>query len=161
MSGGKLAKDAGKTFEKILELRCHQFGLGFKKIPDGCYRANFGGKVKLIPMKTPFDFIICKDGKAATLDCKTINSDRFAFSQIDESQLKHLSDMGEHLASGYLIWFRATDHVVFFSHKKLMQLTPGNSLTECDGFSLGLVDFFNPEHILDMVVKPELQGNLL
>lgn len=160
-SAGLLAKQVGNTFEELLELQCRQRGIGFKKLPDGCRRAYINGQLRLIPTRTPFDFILCKAGKAATVDAKTVQGQRFTFSQCDPKQVEALDDMGQHLPSGYVIWFRQSDRVVFFNHSILSSLRMRMALTDQEGLYLGQVDFFNPEKILNLPVKSQTQGSLL
>jgi len=158
---GKLSKQVGTTFEKVFEAHCSQRQIAFVKIPDGCRRVQTLAGLRLIPVKTPFDFFICKNGKSATLDCKTINGSNFTYSQCDQDQVTALSLTGEHIPSGYLIWFRETDRVVFFSVIMLRMLQRRTSLRDSDGMLLGNVDKFNPEIIFSLNVKPNTQGTLI
>ncbi|CAK9250664.1 unnamed protein product [Sphagnum jensenii] len=159
---GKLSKEVGTTFEKLFEVHCRQRQMAFIKIPDGCRRVSLGGLgVKLIPVKTPFDFFICKNGKSATVDCKTIDAALFKYSLCDQDQVNALTVTGEHIPSGYIIWFRETNRVVFFSVVLLRMLQQRTSLRDTDGLLLGDIDRFNPELILNLTVKPNTQGTLI
>ncbi len=155
--GGLLAKQVGDTFEPALEIRCRQHGIGFQKIPNGCRRAYIRGRLTLIPCRTPFDFIICKDFRSATIDCKTIVGNTFTYSMCDPRQVTTLSEMGEHIPSGYVVWFRESDRIVFFSHIILRALQQRGSLSDTSGLYLGQIDSFNPTKILNLPVKSETQ----
>ena len=79
---GKLARDSGQSFEYFVERKCQAQGFIFIKIPDGCKRIRQGARIKLIPVATPFDCVITKDGNAACLDLKTVQTKNFTYSLI-------------------------------------------------------------------------------
>jgi hypothetical protein len=159
-TGGKLAKDVGKTFELLFEAHTRQRGMGFVKIPDGAYRIKTPYGIKLVACKTPFDYFICKNGQAACLDVKTVESNRFSYSHCDRNQLESLDSMGSHVAAGYVIWFRTSDRVCFFSHIELNSLQRLSSLTDHGGLYLGSIDSFDPEKIISSYKPSSKQGVL-
>lgn len=159
-SRGLLAQRIGKTFEELLKMQCRRRGLGFKKIPSGCHYARIRGYLRLVPEKTPFDFIICKNLRSATIDCKTFEHDKLRYSDCIPHQVAGLADMGEHIPAGYVVWFRTTDRVVFFNHEKLQYLQARGSLEQSDGLYLGTGEDFDPEKILSFPVRNMIQGTL-
>lgn len=135
---GKIAKLAGEYFETSLEYVCSRDQIILVRIPDGCKVRKHGRSLKLVRVKTPFDFIIAKKNKAIFFDAKSINSKTFPYSCIDSNQLYHLSKLNsEGLKAGYLIRFREIDQIVFFDVQTLAQLKPRESLNVNMGTSLG------------------------
>jgi penicillin-binding protein-related factor A (putative recombinase) len=159
--GSHLAREAGKSFEALFEVHCRQKQMGFTKIPDGCYRIKTPYGIKLVACRTPFDYFICKNGRAAALDCKTINADSFSFSMLDKHQVEALYELGSHVASGYIIWFRISDKVCFFDSKILMGLVSRTALIPEDGLLLGSIDRFDPEKIIETYKPTGQQGSLI
>lgn len=161
VKGGHLARGAGKSFEVLFELHCRQKMIACVRIPDGCRRINTPSGLKLIPVQSPFDFVICKNGKAACIDTKTVNSNRFSHSHIDQDQLSNLSDVSSQVAAGLLIWFRESDRICFFDTKELKSLVSRSSLSSDGGLYLGSIDEFDPGVIISTYSPEGLQGTLI
>ena len=160
-SRGHLARQVGNSFEAIFEVHCRQSQMGFTKIPDGCRRIKTPYGIKLVPCRTPFDYFICKDGRAAAIDCKTIDSDTFSYSAIDRHQAGALYEISSHVAAGYVVWFRTINKICFFNGNILMALTQRNSLKPEDGLFLGSIDRFHPEMIIKTHTLTSQQGTLI
>lgn len=159
---GRLAKKAGEAFEQYFEAVCRRSQVTCVRIPDGCrsYKDRFG-KLNLRRVKTPFDYMITKDGWTACIDCKTVDANTFSHSSIDPDQLRSLVETGKSVPSGYLVWFRKSDKVTFFNHKKLYEINRGESLKPEDGHFLGDIRTFNPVEILNGWTKPKrYQANM-
>ncbi len=159
LSGYK-AKQSGDAFEAIFHAMCNRFSIGCISIPDGCFRVKTPYGVKLKPCTTPFDYLICKDGRAAAIDCKTLNEDVFAYSCVVRHQLDSLTQSGQHIPSGYVVWFRPSGQIVFYDHHVLSQVQPRTSLKQTDGQIIGRIGYFEPERILNHVTKSTIQQNL-
>jgi penicillin-binding protein-related factor A (putative recombinase) len=96
------------------------------------------GGVRAIPTKTPFDFVMCRDGIAVFFDAKSTSAKTFAASAIQLHQLYHLARVeNAGFRSGYVVYFQETDEVVFFSASQLAKLKRGDSLKPDDGLQLG------------------------
>jgi hypothetical protein len=158
---GKLAKDAGTTFEMLFEAHCNRHQIGFVKIPDGCRRVRTSWGVKLVPVRTPFDFVICKQGMAAALDCKTINKTRFSYTALDLHQLEALAKISAHIVSGYIIWYRESDRVCFYTIEELRALKIKTSLKDSEGLYLGRAEDLDPSLILNLRANHISQGVLI
>lgn len=141
ISGAK-AKAYGRFFENILSVHCQKTGIKFEQIPSGC---KWVGKTP-IPMRTPFDFIAAKNGRAIVFDAKTLNNDAFSKSACTPHQIDSLYGFEvSGLTAGYIVWFRTIDSVVFFSASQLKQLKPRCSLKILDGVFLGRQNALNLE----------------
>lgn len=146
--GGLKAKKIGDTFEQIFKVACKIKGVGVVRIPNGCTRVRSGASLRLIPCRTPFDYVIAKDGFAAALDCKTIDQSTFSKSNVVPEQVESLAEIGQHIPSGYVIWFRPLDLVCFFPWQTLHSLSKGQGLKPADGVELGQIDNIEVERIL-------------
>lgn len=77
-------------------------------------------------MKTPFDFILCKDNKAAFIDTKTTIGKSFRindpklFEPHQISIMKQANEKG--IAAGFAILFRLTETVCFIEASDLEQM---------------------------------------
>lgn len=151
--GGYVAKKMGSNFEELFKAACNRAGLIWVRLPDGCkqYGTLPNGKPLLHRVQTPFDFLITADGLSAVIDCKTLDSDRMSYSFIKDHQLEALLDCGRSINSGYIVWFREVDAVVFFSAFRLNKLKPGQGLGFADGLQLGTVSDFNPRVVLKWI----------
>jgi penicillin-binding protein-related factor A (putative recombinase) len=137
--GGKTAQQYGFGFEEIFRKRALSEGICPVRIPDSCKQISH---TKFIRVKSPFDFVIAKNGKSAFIDCKTYKTSRLTYSDIDKHQLENLLSLGQHSAAGYVVWFRNEDQVVFFSWSIMSDLKPKNSLQALDGLVLGDIGNF-------------------
>lgn len=159
-ASGLKAKKAGQAFEQIFHAVCNRYAIVCTEIPDGCFRVSTPKGLLLRPCTTPFDFLICKSGKAAAIDCKTLDEDSFSYSNLVEHQVQSLYDIGGHIPAGYVVWFRPCGNVVFFDHIKLRTLQPRASLKSSDGILLGPIKNFDPLRILRHGTNPTFQHNL-
>lgn len=133
---GKQAKSHGEEFENILKANAYVAGFEVLRIPDGCRQV---GHNKLIRVRSPFDFVFIKSKtEIVFIDAKSTNNKTFSKSAISEDQLHNLSAIEKkgHIA-GYIIYFRSTNQIIFFSVAKLKQLAPRQSLQAVDGTYLG------------------------
>ena len=131
---GAKAKVFGQYFENILSVHCRKQNIRFEQIPSGC---KWVGK-KPIPVKTPFDFIASKHGRAVVFDAKTTAGSSFSKSACKEHQIESLFKFElSGLTAGYIVWFREVDSIVFFKASELKQLPSRCSLKVSDGLFLG------------------------
>jgi hypothetical protein len=131
---GAKAKASGRLFENILAAHCDALGIKFEQLPSGC---RWIGK-RAIPAKSPFDFIMSKNGVAVVFDAKSIDAKTFGKSLCKPHQVESLFGFEvSGLTAGFIVWLRAIDEVVFFPAGKLKALAPRCSLKPCDGIPLG------------------------
>lgn len=136
--GGFKAKQAGDYFESLFSFFAIKAKATVIKLPDGCKRVFYNGKIKLLPMQTPFDYILAKNGKTIFLDCKTIEDSNFSFSKLTTHQVDSLFSLEKkEVLSGYLIYYRKVNKIIFYKASVLKKLKPRESLKEQDGLVLG------------------------
>jgi penicillin-binding protein-related factor A (putative recombinase) len=105
----------------------------------------------LIPVFTPFDYILFSQGYAITFDAKTVDANTFSYSQIEKHQVASLSRAAENaLRSGYLIWFRPLDLVSFIPVSTLKTVKPRQSVTPEHGIIIGKGSGFNLQMLFEM-----------
>ena len=137
---GRFAQKVGKSFEDYFHKACYYLRVTCIRIPDGCKKVGSGARPKLYPEKTPFDFLITKDGATACIDLKTTEEKNLAYSSIKPHQREALCEIGPSIPAGYLVWFRPTDKVIFFDHEKLYSCMPRESLKPEDGLMIGALN---------------------
>lgn len=121
------------------------------KIPDGCRRVHGPKGVRLLPVTTPFDFVLMHRGYCVTMDAKTTDEATFAYSQLDKQQLQSLYICDQNaLRSGYIIWFRKPDLVSFLDIKVLRKVRPRTSVDAHDGIVLGRGSAFDLSILFQM-----------
>jgi penicillin-binding protein-related factor A (putative recombinase) len=77
----------------------------------------------MIRVKTPSDWIITYGGMTALLDTKTTLGDSFPHSKIEPHQVEEMLLHSQSGAkSGYVIWMRKTDDIIFCSSALLASL---------------------------------------
>lgn len=137
---GLLSKRNGDYFEKLIQYQANRVGCVFEKIPSG---AKWVGARRVIPMRTPFDFIIAKGGRCAVFDAKLIDSETFGRSMIKAHQLRSLLNFWRvGIPAGYVISF-SNGWVEFFNADVLFNLRHRQSLKVGTGLYLGTKDCFD------------------
>lgn len=149
IKSGNKAKGFGDLFEAMLKTACNRFGVGCVRIPDGCVmRRGKGGAIIPIRVQTPFDYVIALDGRAAFIDCKTVESGNFTHSMIKAHQIASLSELeSKKNVAGYVVWFRDVDKIMFFSAKELKAVKPKESIDLNAGIFLGSRSTFAPHRV--------------
>lgn len=129
---GLKAKRNGDFFENLIMFFAVRSGFEFIKIPSGCI--NLGKK--LIPTKSPFDFILVSDELTVFCDAKSTQHKNFEHSSIDQDQVRNLSklDNGKNIC-GYLINFNG--EVGFAPVRLLKSIERGQSVKLCDCLPMG------------------------
>ena len=132
------AKNLGNDFEVAFKHMCHISGVAVSQIYDGFIRVGAGG---LLPKKQACDFVLSFNGKTALVDCKTQGEGfTFAKSHVDQDQLDKMRSHHSHgTITGYIVYFRTAQKVVFFSttalEKDLRSIEDGmflGPLIQCD-----------------------------
>jgi hypothetical protein len=143
---GAKAKAFGQLFEQILSITCHKARIKFEQLPSGC---RWVGK-RAVPVKTPFDFIACKNGKAIFFDAKTLDAKTFSKSSSTPHQIESLLAFElSGLTAGYIVWLREIDEIVFYKASQLKSLSRGDSLKSSDGVFLGKKDTLSLETLFN------------
>lgn len=131
---GKKAFTQGKVFEDLVRHQAARDHILCIDMPLGMKR--FGRK--MCQVKTPFDMIFVRNQTACFIDCKSVDAERFSYSQIKTHQAMPLRQIeAEGFNAGYLIFFRAIDEVVFFKASTLVAITHGEGIGPDDGIKLG------------------------
>ncbi|NJL71510.1 MAG: hypothetical protein HC888_07770 [Candidatus Competibacteraceae bacterium] len=142
------SQSIGRIFEETFHRVAPHFGVFVEDIPDGCTQR---GRI-IVRVKTPFDAILLnrrREGRnLAFVDFKTIQGDRFTYSQIHAKphQMEALGRFhrrGE--LAGMLVWFRAegtalaglSGPITFFPFDTLERLEERESLRFDQGLHLG------------------------
>ncbi len=158
-------REYGKSFEQIFEKIGRLNGLVVLKnhlagVPIG------GGGVRII--KSELDYRIIKralyraedvgsaaravmiPAQVAFVDCKTFAGSHFCYSDLlakkepQDHQIQRAllyNDCG--LPSGFVVWFRKTDEVVFYTGRMVHEAGPGSRFEAKDGQSLGRLTSFD------------------
>ena len=89
-------------------------------------------------VRSPFDFCAFHRSLAVVFDAKTVDGHTFCHSDITQHQVASLIHCRRDVcAAGYVVWFRETSRVIFFSAMQLYRLRRGESLSAADGLDLG------------------------
>jgi hypothetical protein len=138
ISGAK-AKQEGDAFQDFFFSACHAAGIYAIRFPDGARKVRGpGGKLRMIPVETPFDFILIGDGKSAYVDTKSISAERISYSLLKAHQVDVLKDIQDrNLKAGYVVHFKKTNDVYFFAANILQSLNARQSLSPEDGQFMG------------------------
>lgn len=155
--GGLKAKHAGATFEKIFKTAASRERVHCERMPDGCRRVS---KFKLIQVRTPFDYIIASYGRVAFIDVKTFEHEHLRHSDIKEHQLESLYNLGWHAPSGYVVWFRKSNSVVFYPWNLMVKIFKKQSALPEAGRLLGKINDFSVKQIFRSY-QPETYGDQL
>jgi len=135
-------RDFGKAFEEIFLERAHANGLFARKNPLSC-RHTWAGRLQLI--KGLLDFmVISPQGIVGYFDTKSFGGDRFAYSDIDEGQLKMVDTFNKwNVPSGFVVYFRDMDRVVYYKAGDLYRKGPRSSFGPVDGQFIGTLFSFD------------------
>lgn len=143
---GKKAQSSGATFELIFQRQAQRQRVHCLQMPDGC--RQIGGN-RLIRVPTPFDWILAFNGKSAYVDTKTFEHDRLRRSDLVPHQIEALYNIGWHCPAGYVVWFRKTQAVVFYSWHFMIKIGQGQSASQQEGILLGTIEDFSVLPILE------------
>lgn len=145
--GGLTAKKMGAMFENTLGHSARLSDLNLIQIPQGAEYRKRRGRLCLTPVKSPFDFILQKKGSPNIFfDAKTRAGDSITYSDFFGSkstkhQLETMVDATNFgTMSGFVVWFRASNRISFFSASKVATLAKRTSLGPNDGTDLGTLE---------------------
>jgi len=156
---GWRAKNNGRGFEQQFILACYSKKVAVTRIPDGCKRIS---KVRLLQVKTPFDFIVSYAGRTALVDTKTCEN-RFFNSSIDPDQISAMQSHAKvGVLVGYVIQFREHNLVGFVPSSRLWsaQYEKGSIAHDDENVTLISDDLFaiDPRMIFDKKTQDSKGG---
>lgn len=136
---GRRAKAEGAAFEGILLHAAIRANAAVVQIPTGAkVIGHVNGKPRLVPIKTPFDYVFAKDECVIFFDAKSLNEKSLKHRSINKHQLEALLKLEiAGFKAGYVVHLRALDQIVFFKASTLSQLQPRKSLNPNDGEVVG------------------------
>jgi len=112
------AQRSGKQFEVLFEKIAFMRGFYPVRIPDGVQITRgrpIRGYLPGFRVKAPFDFILDHEELGtAFLDLKTIATKKFPAALIKPHQIRILEKLSFNHISGFLVWYRKADRIVFF-----------------------------------------------
>lgn len=150
---GSKQKAFGDLFEDLFFNLCARIpGMAITRFPDGC---RIVGRNKVVRVKTMCDWILTYGGVTAMIDTKTTEGDSFPHSKIEPHQIMEMLKHSQSGAkSGYVIWMRKSDDIIFCSSLLLSGLIQqrGSIKAPHNGGSswLGKSALFRPRMIFGM-----------
>lgn len=140
-------REDGVGFEHIFEKQARRNGLLPIKNELRC-KMGWNGKILLLPSDLDYK-LINRRGVVGYFDCKTFADASFNYSWIDKDQLdKAMLYNDWDVPAGFVVLFRATMQVVFFSGHRIAEKGPRNSFSPDDGMVLGGIFDFNLKMLL-------------
>lgn len=110
---GRKSQAKGQGFEHFIMDRFQRFGWMVKRVPSG---AKWVGRNRIIPIKSPFDFLAIKNGICIFFDAKRTSAKSLPSSMIKQHQQDHLQDcLDWGCAAGFVVHFEARKEIWFYS----------------------------------------------
>lgn len=110
---GRKSQAKGQGFEHFIMTRFRRFGWMVKRVPNG---ARWVGKNRIIPIKSPFDFLAIKNGICIFFDAKRTSSKTLPLVMIKEHQRDNLQDcLDWGCPSGFIVHFETKKEIWFYS----------------------------------------------
>ncbi len=137
VNSGPQNKRTGSSFEDVFFRQAQLQGF---LILQNHQEARFTYNGRLQPIKGELDFKMIKNGVTGFFDCKSFASDKFSFSAIEEHQAERSKLYNEwNVPSGFIVYFRQSNAVCFFSGTVINKKGPGSSFSQSDGLLLGSI----------------------
>lgn len=141
---------AGSEFEAIFVKRALSNGLLVIKNHLTC-KFTYNGRLQVVPGELDFK-LVSAAGTVGYFDCKAYESDHFTYSQIETTQIDRAVVYNNwRVPSGFVVWFRPENAVVFFTGHMIAQKGPGNRFKSNEGYRLGGFETFD----LNTVLRPK------
>lgn len=145
----------GSGFEELFLKSARLTGVNCVRIPNGAKRVWFNGSAKLVPQKTPFDFMLSIKERAAYIDTKHTDKGTYKHSDLKPHQVEALFSFERHgHVAGFVVYFKAIDWVVFFWASQALALQEGEGLKPSEGYGLGKLFEFRVKNIFSVPVSP-------
>lgn len=140
-------REEGANFEDLFVRQARRNGL----TPIKNYlsaKIGWNGRIILLPSDLDFKLVTPK-GVIGYFDCKTFAEDYFTYADIDEDQLERAALYRDlKVPSGFVVFFRQSNEVVFFTARAITLKGPRNRFTSSDGRFLGTYEDFDLRPIL-------------
>ena len=125
----------GSEFEKIFKKLAQMYGICVINIPQNQYMRH---------TKAPFDYILAFMGKNVFVDTKSHQGHALNYSKITTHQKESLLSLERHgCRSGYVVWYRDINKVVFYTAGQLNKVCGNESLSPEQGYDLGTMETMN------------------
>lgn len=136
---GARARSEGLAFEDFFVNALRRSGFRVIHLPQGAkFVAGKFGRPRLAPVKMPFDMIVSVKNKAGFFDSKSISDDNLVYSFLTPHQVDIMADLeSDGHRAGYIVHFKKTGRVIFYSAQKLQALERRCSYSQDDGVDLG------------------------
>lgn len=136
---GMKARAEGLGFESFLVNSFRSQNYRVIHLPQGAKYVHHKWKgLILSPVKMPFDMIVSCVGKAGFFDAKSVSDQNFPFSMITSHQVEFMLDLeADGHKAGYIVHFKESNNVIFFTATQLNSLKRRQSLKQDEGVLLG------------------------
>lgn len=143
----------GRAFEEIFEKRAQSNGLLPTKIPSAA-RFLYKGRIQVIKSDLDYRLIRRSDGRVGYFDCKCYTGSHFVHSDLSSDQVERAVLYNEcRVPSGFVVWFRATDQVAFYSGTRVQELGPRTRFTVDNArLRLGTIQDFDLRPLMELLV---------
>lgn len=143
--GGRQSKIRGDNAENLLHREAMRTGWTVIKIPMG---AKMISAVKMIRVRTDFDFVFIKGPRVLFVDSKTTKAKYYSCAQKTDHQVNKLREIERHgHQAGYIIQFSESKKVIFFKGSQLYDLQNNSSLKPEHGILIGENGIINLDRI--------------
>lgn len=135
-------RDNGKAFETLFVKQAKFNGLLALKNP---LAAQYTYNGRLQPLPGDLDFkLIDHQGNIGYFDCKSFDGESFSYSALKEHQIERAVLYNEWcVPAGFVVCFRASRQVVYFTGIQIKEKGPGNSFEATDGRFIGHFENFD------------------
>jgi hypothetical protein len=142
-------KQTGSAFEDLFFKQAQRNGLlVIKNYISAQY--TYKGRLQAVPSDLDFK-LISQLGQVGYFDAKTYQEDHFVYSQLEEHQLARAVLYNNwSVQSGFVVWLRKVNLVVFFSGHVIARKGPGSRFKFEDGLVLGRWENFDLRPLLSV-----------
>lgn len=140
-------REQGKAFEELFIRQAQRNGL---LVIKNWYTAKFTytGRLQVVPGELDFK-IANQKGRVGYFDCKTYGEDHFIYSDLDKDQVERAVTYNHYrIPSGFIVWFRKSNVVAFYSGHAVKRIGPGSRFLPSDGQRLGSYEEFDLKPLL-------------
>ena len=141
----KNSSQIGRAFESNFKSIMLSANYNVIRIPDGIRVYSKSRDSKFARVKSPFDFILCRDGESIFVDCKVCSIKSFSISRIPLHQLESLKDASYGGLSGLAIYFTIKNSVYFFHIGMISRIISDNGKGSLKPLDRSLLFSFHQE----------------
>lgn len=138
----------GKSFEEVLTYHGKRHGL---LVIQNKLTAKYMGGGRIQVEKSNLDFMISDNlGNVGFVDAKSFKDDSFSYSEISPHQIERADLYNCYkIPAGFVVFFRSTKNVYFFSGMQIKLSGPKNSFRPGNGLLLGPWHDFDLKLVLE------------